>query len=65
MSEHRQRTKGFTSRYQVYQLVYYERFDSIVVAIRREKQLKKWNRQWKIDLIKSVNPKMLAIEVGY
>ena len=47
---------GFTQLYNVDCLVYYEVFESITVAIRREKQLKKWNRQWKIQLIEKVNP---------
>ena len=48
---------GFTKRYRVHLLVYYEIFDDIYCAIRREKQLKKWNRQWKIELIEKHNPK--------
>lgn len=47
---------GFTKRYGVDRLVYFEAFESIAVAIRREKQLKKWNRQWKIQLIEKINP---------
>lgn len=47
---------GFTKRYGVDRLVYFEVFESIVGAIRREKQLKKWNRLWKIQLIEKVNP---------
>jgi putative endonuclease len=47
---------GFTKRYGVDRLVYFEVFESIIDAIRREKQLKKWNRLWKIHLIEKVNP---------
>lgn len=47
---------GFTSRYGVHQLVYVDTFDRITDAIRREKQLKKWRRTWKLELIESVNP---------
>jgi len=47
---------GFTQRYNVIHLVYYEVFESIIAAIRREKQLKKWNREWKIQLIEKINP---------
>lgn len=55
---HRSKVPGsFTERYLVYHLVYYEEFTSIVAAITREKHLKKWRRQWKIDLIRSLNPK--------
>jgi putative endonuclease len=48
--------KGFTERYGVHELVHFEMTDSIECAIAREKQLKKWNRQWKIDLIEKTNP---------
>jgi len=48
--------KGFTNKYEVNRLVYYEAFNDIQEAIIREKQLKKWNRQRKIRLIKEMNP---------
>jgi putative endonuclease len=47
--------KGFTEKYSVHKLVYYEQTNSIHSAIEREKRLKKWNRQWKINLIKRFN----------
>ena len=47
---------GFTKKYGVHRLVYYEQYDEIVNAIQREKRLKKWNRQWKIELIEKENP---------
>ena len=47
---------GFTKKYNVDKLIYYEKFYAIVDAIQREKQLKKWNRAWKIRLINKVNP---------
>jgi putative endonuclease len=47
---------GFTKRYQVHMLVWYELHDYILDAIRREKQLKKWNRRWKLRLIEKHNP---------
>jgi len=47
---------GFTSNYNIKILIYYEVFDDITSAIRREKQLKNWHRDWKINLIESVNP---------
>ncbi|HAL45290.1 MAG: GIY-YIG nuclease [Planctomycetes bacterium GWF2_42_9] len=47
---------GFTKKYNVHILVYYERHDSPETAITREKQIKKWNRQWKINLIEKENP---------
>ena len=48
---------GFTRKYGVHLLVYYEMFEDINDAIVREKQLKKWNRSWKIRLIEKHNPK--------
>ena len=47
---------GFTKKYQVHMLVYFEVHDDIVRAITREKQIKKWNRSWKIELIEMANP---------
>jgi putative endonuclease len=47
---------GFTKKYNIDKLVYFERFDSIDYAIVREKRLKKWNREWKIRLIEEKNP---------
>jgi putative endonuclease len=46
---------GFTKKYNVHQLVYYEETFDVVSAIQREKQLKKWNRKWKLELIEKVN----------
>lgn len=48
--------EGFTKKYQVHTLVYYEQHGDMVTAITREKQLKKWNRAWKIELIEKQNP---------
>ena len=48
--------EGFTKRYNLKQLVWFEEFDSISIAIEREKQLKHWNREWKVRLIESVKP---------
>lgn len=47
---------GFTKKYNLNRLVYYESFSDVNDAIRREKQLKNWHREWKINLIESVNP---------
>ena len=47
---------GFTKKYNLKRLVYFEVFNRVEDAIHREKRLKKWNRQWKIDLIEKVNP---------
>jgi len=48
--------EGFTKEYKVHDLVYYEYADNPEAAITREKQLKKWNRLWKINLINRSNP---------
>ena len=48
--------RGFTSRYAVYRRVYFEQFEDIEAAIRREKRMKKWKREWKIRTIEEVNP---------
>jgi putative endonuclease len=47
---------SFTSKYNCNKLVFYEYFTSIEEAIHREKQLKKWKRNWKITLIENFNP---------
>jgi putative endonuclease len=47
---------GFTQKYNVHNLVYYEVHNDIKNAITREKQMKKWKRQWKIELIEKSNP---------
>ena len=48
--------KGFTKKYSVHDLVYFEEYEDPLEAVKREKQLKKWNRSWKIDLIEKDNP---------
>ncbi|HUP91929.1 MAG TPA: GIY-YIG nuclease family protein [Solimonas sp.] len=47
---------GFTKKYGVHTLVYFERHDTMETAIEREKQIKKWKRDWKLRLIESSNP---------
>lgn len=55
--EHREGlVPGFTLRYNVKRLVYFEQHDSIMAALQREKNIKHWSREWKIDLIVSLNP---------
>jgi putative endonuclease len=55
--EHREGlTAGFTRRYAVKRLVYFEPHESILAAIQREKNIKHWSREWKIDLIVRDNP---------
>ena len=57
VSQHRAgETEGFTQRYGVKRLVWFEHHDSIVAAIQREKSLKKYRREWKINLIERDNP---------
>ena len=57
MYEHKNNVKeGFTNKYGVYMLVYYEETDDVSAAIHREKQLKNWKRKWKLDLIEGMNP---------
>ena len=56
--------EGFTKRYGVKTLVWYEQTDSIESAIVREKQIKKWKRDWKIELIESGNPQWKDLYEG-
>jgi putative endonuclease len=48
--------RGFTKRYNIHKLVYFEIFDDPISAITREKRLKKWDREWKLQLIERENP---------
>ena len=55
--EHKNNTvEGFTKRYGVHQLVWYEIHESMESAIEREKRLKEWKRKWKLALIEEINP---------
>jgi putative endonuclease len=55
--EHREGVvPGFTKRYGLKQLVYFERYDNPALAIQREKNIKHWSRAWKINLVNSANP---------
>ncbi len=49
-------TEGFSKKYNLNKLVYYEQTENVVSALEREKQLKKWKRRWKLDLIEKENP---------
>jgi len=65
ISQHRDgSTPGFTSRYNVYRLVHFEMFGDMERAISREKQLKRWHRDWKINLINGANPEWRDLAVG-
>ena len=55
--QHKQNlVEGFTSRYGVYTLVWYERHETMASAIARERALKEWKRAWKLELIEQDNP---------
>ncbi|NPV19657.1 GIY-YIG nuclease family protein [Bradyrhizobium aeschynomenes] len=57
VNEHRTKAApGFTSRYDIGKLVWFETYDDPITAISREKELKKWRRDWKIRLIEEQNP---------
>ena len=47
---------GFTKRYGVHKFVWYEEYEDIEDAIQREKNIKRWRREWKLDLIEQMNP---------
>jgi putative endonuclease len=64
--EHREGlVEGFTKEYGVKRLVWYEQHTDIQSAIRREKQIKKWNRAWKIAMIQKSNPGWLDLYVDF
>ena len=55
--EHKnKKVDGFTKKYEIHHLVYYEQYNNPESAITREKQIKKWNRLWKIRIIEEKNP---------
>ncbi len=57
IQEHKQRTNSsFTKKYFIMKLVWFDHTDSIEAALNREKQIKKWKRAWKIELIEKSNP---------
>jgi len=59
VSEHKQNIGSkFVSKYKLFDLIYYEYFTDITYAISREKQLKNWHREWKLNLIKQKNPNL-------
>lgn len=53
--------KGFTKEYKVHPLAYYEAHPTIETAITRERQIKEWKRQWKIELIEGKNPNWIDL----
>ena len=63
--EHKSKAvRGFTARYGVDALVWLEAHDSIEAAIRREKQIKEWKREWKFNLIEQPNPHWIDLYPG-
>ena len=63
--EHRNRfVSGFTRKYHLSKLVHYEAFEELVEAIQREVRLKRWRRQWKIQLIERENPEWVDLYPG-
>jgi putative endonuclease len=68
MHQHREGDfEGFTADHNVKMLIWYEQHGTMEAAIGREKQIKKWNRQWKINLIETENPNWrdLAVDLGF
>ena len=66
ISEHKlKQTPGFTSKYNITMLVYFEKYAGIRDAIQREKQLKGWTRIKKIKLIETLNPKWEDLSVAF
>ena len=57
--------EGFTEKYNVNKLVYFEKTSDIKAAIQREKNLKKWKREWKLELIKKTNPHMVDLSLEW
>jgi len=49
---------GFSKKYKTFKLVYFEHFSDVYLAIKREKRLKRWNKEWKLEIIKKNNPEM-------
>src|SRR5262245_39995912 len=66
VSEHREGVGStFTSKYNCRFLMYFEEYTYVMKAIAREKQLKNWKREWKLELIRSVNPEMKDLSEGW
>ncbi|MDR1168326.1 MAG: GIY-YIG nuclease family protein [Heliobacteriaceae bacterium] len=59
--------KSFTAKYNLNKLVYFEIIEEIELALNREKQLKNWKRDWKVDLIRKKNPNFrdLSFDIGF
>ena len=57
-------SEGFTKTYKLHKLLYFEMTSNVEDAISREKQIKHWNRTWKLDLIKEMNPELKDLYDG-
>ncbi|HHF3231371.1 TPA: GIY-YIG nuclease family protein [Vibrio diabolicus] len=57
--------EGFTKKYNVHKLVYFELFEHMATAITREKQLKQWKREWKLALVRETTPNFLDLSTEY
>jgi putative endonuclease len=56
---------GFTKKYHVHMLVWFSEYENILQAISREKQLKEWNRTWKLELVEKDNPDWMDLYEKY
>jgi putative endonuclease len=65
LHQHKKNECKFTSKYKCHFLMYYEEYSDINTAIKREKQLKNWKREWKIELIKKINPDLNDLSGGF
>ncbi len=66
MQQHKNGEGGaFTSKYKCHYLMYYEDWNDIKRAIEREKNLKNWHREWKINLIRKENPDLLDLAINW
>jgi len=66
VKEHKNHVNNsFSSKYNCVNLVYFEKFNNVKIAIEREKQLKTWKREWKNDLIKKENPKFYDLAIDW
>jgi len=63
LEHNEKRGSVFTKKYNLNSLIYYEEFTSIHEAISREKQLKNWKREWKLNLIKEINPTLKDLNI--
>ncbi len=56
--------KGHAKKYNITKLIYFEKYDGIEEAIHREKSMKKWKRDWKVELIEKANPEWREVDLG-